>query len=211
MILMPEDLLKLLLAILAGGLVGAEREFRDKAAGFRTIIFICVGATLFTMLSLKIGEGIEPVRIAASVVTGVGFLGAGAILRESRRIMGLTTASTIWLAAALGMAIGGGYYLLAGCAVLAALVVLWIFPRLESWIDNVRHTITYDIECGLDPLDFHQLERLFADSGLHLIEVKREKSDGRMRCMMMAYGKPEHHERLVAKLFEAPQVTAFRT
>jgi putative Mg2+ transporter-C (MgtC) family protein len=211
MILMPEDVLKLLLAILAGGLVGAEREFRDKAAGFRTIIFICLGATLFTMLSLKIGEGIEPVRIAASVVTGVGFLGAGAILRESRRIMGLTTASTIWLAAALGMAIGAGYYLLAGCAVLAALVVLWIFPRLEAWIDNVRHTITYDIECSLDPLDFDKLERLFAESGLHLVEVKREKSDGCMRCTMIAYGKPEHHDRLVGKLFEASHVTAFRT
>jgi putative Mg2+ transporter-C (MgtC) family protein len=76
-----KDVIKLLVAILIGGLIGAEREFRDKAAGFRTIIFICVGAALFTMYSIKIGGGEDPVRIAANVVSGVGFLGAGYYVR----------------------------------------------------------------------------------------------------------------------------------
>ena len=96
----------MLLAMLIGGLIGAEREFRDKAAGFRTIIFICVGSTMFTILSAKIGGAQDPSRIAASIVTGVGFIGAGAILQERERVIGLTTASTIWIAAALGMGIG---------------------------------------------------------------------------------------------------------
>jgi len=78
MTMILEDVIKLLLAILIGGLIGAEREFRDKAAGFRTIIFICVGATLFTLFSLKLGGDEDPVRIAANIVSGVGFLGAGA-------------------------------------------------------------------------------------------------------------------------------------
>ena len=123
MSLLPEDIIKLLLAVLTGGLIGAEREFRDKAAGFRTIILICVGAALFTMFSLRLGGDKDPVRIAASVVSGVGFLGAGAILRSDGRIVGLTTASTIWLAAALGMGIGGGQYLISG---LGAIVVLLV-------------------------------------------------------------------------------------
>lgn len=104
MTLFPEDFIQLLLAIFIGGLIGAEREYRDKAAGFRTIMLICVGATIFTNFSVKLGGDMEPTRIAASIVTGVGFLGAGAILRGSRHVTGLTTASTIWLAAALGVA-----------------------------------------------------------------------------------------------------------
>ena len=133
MILLPEDVIKLLLAILIGGLIGAEREFHDRAAGFRTMICICVGATLFTILSLKMGGDKDPARIAASIVSGIGFLGAGAILSGSGRITGLTTASTIWLAAALGMGIGGGDYLLSSIVAVAILIVLWIFPKFDGW------------------------------------------------------------------------------
>ena len=101
MVLLPEDILKLVFAVVVGGALGAEREFRDRAAGFRTIILICTGATLFTMFSVKLGGPQDPARIAASIVSGVGFLGAGAIMRGPVRVVGLTTASTIWLAAAL--------------------------------------------------------------------------------------------------------------
>ena len=94
MLFQPEDLLKLLLAVLAGGLIGSEREYRDKAAGFRTLIFICVGATLFTILSYSMATAGDPNRIAAGTVTGVGFLGAGVIMRDKGRVIGLTTAPT---------------------------------------------------------------------------------------------------------------------
>ena len=95
MILNPEDILKILLAVIAGGLIGIEREFRDKAAGFRTLIFICTGACLFTILSAKLAPN-DSVRIAANIVTGVGFLGAGVILRDGGKVIGLTTAAMIW-------------------------------------------------------------------------------------------------------------------
>src|SRR5512133_3601325 len=137
MLLDPENLLKLLLALLVGGLIGMEREFRDKAAGFRTMICICLGATLFTILSSLLGQPDDVTRIASEIVTGVGFLGAGAILRgPAGSVTGLTTAATIWLVAALGMAIGGGAYLLALATTAAVLLVLWVFPLLEARIDN---------------------------------------------------------------------------
>ncbi|MCJ7512079.1 MAG: MgtC/SapB family protein [Anaerolineales bacterium] len=102
MFLIPEDLLKLGLAVMAGGLIGIEREYRDKAAGLRTLIFICLGAALFTILSSRLAGDNDPTRIAAGIVAGVGFLGAGVILREGGRVVGLTTAAAIWHTTALG-------------------------------------------------------------------------------------------------------------
>jgi putative Mg2+ transporter-C (MgtC) family protein len=96
------------MAVLVGGIVGAEREYQDKAAGFRTIILITLGSTLFTIFSLSMDPGFTQTRVAANIVTGIGFLGAGAIVRDGGRIAGLTTAATIWLSAALGMGIGAG-------------------------------------------------------------------------------------------------------
>jgi putative Mg2+ transporter-C (MgtC) family protein len=88
--------------------IDAEHEFRHRAAAFRTILFICLGSMLFTMFSLEFGGEVSPVRIAARTVTGVGFLCTGVILEEKARIVGLTTASTIWFTAAMRMGIGGG-------------------------------------------------------------------------------------------------------
>ena len=103
-------LLKLLVSLLIGAIIGGEREYRNKSAGLRTIILICLGSTLFTILSAKIGDETGASRVAANIVTGIGFLGAGAIMRSGLTISGLTTASTIWVAAALGMAVGAGEF-----------------------------------------------------------------------------------------------------
>ena len=210
MTLLPEDIIKLLLAILIGGLIGAEREFRDKAAGFRTIIFICVGATLFTIFSLKLGGDKDPARIAANIVSGVGFLGAGAIFRGTERIVGLTTASTIWLAAALGMGIGGGHFLVSGFAAGIVLIVLWAFPRIEAWIDNLRHIRTYEVVCPIAPGSFEKLESLFTDCGLRVSSRKRIKSGEDMICTWHVYGSPKDHDRLVEKLFAHAEVKEFK-
>jgi putative Mg2+ transporter-C (MgtC) family protein len=119
-------------AALAGACIGVEREFRDCAAGFRTLIFIAVGACTFTLLSQHIGGPDDATRIAANIVTGIGFLAARAILRDGLRVAGLTTAATIWFTAAIGMAFGHGEYLFSGLLTLGALVVLWCFPPLET-------------------------------------------------------------------------------
>lgn len=184
MTILPENLIKPLLAVLVGGLVGAEREFRDKAAGFRTIILICVGAALFTMFSLKLGGNKDPVRIAANIVSGVGFLGAGALMRTGDRVLGITTASTIWLAAALGMGIGGGYYLLSRAAAGIILLVLWVFPNLEQRIGNIREREwrTYDVICPISHEKFLQLEAMFYQCGLRVKVGKRIKRGDEMVC-----------------------------
>jgi putative Mg2+ transporter-C (MgtC) family protein len=208
MTIILDDVIKLLFALLIGGLIGAEREFRDKAAGFRTIILICVGATLFTHFSIKIG-GDDRARIAASIVSGVGFLGAGAILRGEGRVVGLTTASTIWLAAALGIGIGGGHYLFAGVATGVVLVVLWVFPQIEGWIERVGEMYTYHITCPIGPERSAQLDEMFRRCDLRVRSRKQHKRGDEMICAWEAYGKPRNHDRLVEMLLDDADVKEF--
>ncbi|HOR01435.1 MAG TPA: MgtC/SapB family protein [Anaerolineae bacterium] len=206
-----EDIVKLLLAILIGGLIGAEREYRDKAAGFRTIIFICLSATLFTLFSVRLGGASDPARIAANIVSGVGFLGAGAILRQGERVAGLTTAATIWLAAALGLGIGAGSYVLAGTATALVLLVLVVFPKFETWIDNLRETRSYEVTSPVAELGLlEELERLIATCDLQVRERRQVKSGQELVCTWRVSGAPEGHAQLAGKLLAHPQVKQFK-
>lgn len=119
--------LRLVFAALLGGIIGYEREHAEKPAGFRTHLLVCVGAALFTVLSIYgFGEELsDPSRIAASVVVGIGFLGAGTIMsREGGVVVGLTTAATIWAVAAIGMGVGAGFYLVALPTAVIVLIAL---------------------------------------------------------------------------------------
>ena len=205
-----DDVARLILAVLAGGLIGLEREYRDKAAGFRTLIFICVGAALFTILSSKLALDKDPTRIAANIVSGVGFLGAGVILREGGRVVGLTTAAAIWLTAAVGMALGGGSYALAGVALGVALVVLWILPLVEDWVDDIREERMYEITCGLSLEKAASLANVFAANGVRVKERHQVKADDRMTCRWRTSGRPKAHERLVNQLFTDPEILELR-
>jgi putative Mg2+ transporter-C (MgtC) family protein len=206
MIFQLEDVIKILLAIVLGGLIGGEREARDKSAGFRTIILICLGATLFTILSYNITNGIDSARIAANIVTGIGFLGAGAILREGNRITGLTTAATIWLAASVGMAVGAGEYFLSGVVTLITMIVLWLFPTIEARIDQFRHTCIYKVVCHPNSLSYHEIESTIYEAGLKPIEIKQTKSEGKVTTEWQATGKTQAHERLVETLLSHEDV-----
>ena len=130
---------RLLLAALLGAAVGLERELRQKSAGLRTNTLIAVGSALFTAVSIELAEGTaaaDRTRIAAQIVTGIGFLGAGAIMRTGSGISGLTTAATVWVNAAIGMAAGAGEYHLALMATGVTLVVLLALSPIEAWIDR---------------------------------------------------------------------------
>ena len=125
-------LIRLAISIAIGGLVGLERELEHKPAGLRTIILVCLGSTIFVLIGLELGLATSELgRIVAGVVTGIGFLGAGAIIRARGEVYGLTTAATIWLASGLGIAIGAGYYLLAIIACFSVLIVLRILGIVE--------------------------------------------------------------------------------
>ncbi len=126
------DFLRIILATFLGAVIGIEREFHGKAAGLRTNLLICLGASVFTIISMQMVEGTNDslTRIAAQIVTGVGFLGAGAIIQDRGGIHGLTTAATIWLVAGIGMACGAGLYRLAVITAIIAIFVLIVLGKL---------------------------------------------------------------------------------
>lgn len=134
----PEDVLSIVLATVLGGAIGLERELSGKAAGLRTNVLICLGAAVFTIISKRMVEGTDGsiVRIAAQIVTGVGFLGAGAVIQDRRGVHGLTTAATIWLVASIGMGCGAGFHKLAVTSTLLAIIVLVVGLRLIKPIER---------------------------------------------------------------------------
>ena len=133
---------RLCLSAALGALLGLEREWRQKDAGLRTNILIAMGSTLFTVMSIDFSadSGGDSTRIASGIVTGIGFLGAGAIMRKGSSITGLTTAAMIWVNAAVGVAVGGGEYRVAIIATAVALVVLVVLDPVERALAR-RHSL----------------------------------------------------------------------
>jgi putative Mg2+ transporter-C (MgtC) family protein len=137
---------RLLTAALLGSIIGVEREIRQKSAGLRTNILIAIGSALFTLMSYELAHdvpGADPGRVAAQIVSGIGFLGAGAILRTKGGVQGLTTAATVWVNAAVGVAAGGGEYHLAYIATGITLAVLAVLQPVEALIDR-RHKASHE-------------------------------------------------------------------
>ena len=138
------DIVPVLLAVGCGTVIGIERQLKHKAAGLRTNILICLGAAVFTIISREMASGNQDsiTRIAAQIVTGVGFLGAGAVIQDRGGVHGLTTAATIWLMASIGMACGARFYGLAILSTILALVVLVGLWQVDKYIgvgrDNGR-------------------------------------------------------------------------
>jgi putative Mg2+ transporter-C (MgtC) family protein len=215
MYIQTEDILKLLLALALGGMIGIEREMRDKAAGFRTLMFICSGATLFTIFSVRFSQfgatdlGGDPARIAAQIVSGIGFLGAGVILREHGEIRGLTTASTIWLVAAIGMGVGGGQYLFSVAATGIILLALWIFPSLERMMGTISQVRTYRVTTQTNREKYQALSDQFDKYGLHVISSRRVRHEDKMICYWIVAGRPRSHEVVIDALFEDPEIIEF--
>jgi putative Mg2+ transporter-C (MgtC) family protein len=148
--------IRLLIAAAAGMAIGIEREMREQAAGLRTHILVAVGSCPFTVVSVygfaafagPQSASADPSRVAAQIVTGIGFLGAGAIIRQGPNIRGLTTAASLWIMAAIGMAVGVGMYLATAVAVAITLVGLWALRPFRRWLRSRAATIS-----PKDPID----------------------------------------------------------
>src|SRR5437773_1892302 len=142
----PSIPIQRLLAAILGGIIGLEREIRDKPAGLRTNILICVGSTLFMSISTKVAQllGGDPTRIAAQIISGIGFLGAGAVLHSHGFVLGLTTAATIWVVAGVGMALGSGMYSIAVFVTGMSIVTLYFLSFLEDKIQE-RKSYSYSL------------------------------------------------------------------
>lgn len=167
----------ILVAAVAGGLIGIEREYRDKSAGFRTMILIAVGSALFTTISLILGKGDETTRIAAAIVTGVGFMGAGVILKDGATIKGLTTAAAIWLVASLGMASAAEEYWLVGTVTTLSLVVLWLLPPFERWLDRLHEFTKVTITTKNTDAAEDDVLDIFDELGIKVVEIHRKRLD----------------------------------
>jgi len=177
-------MLQLGLATVLGGAIGLERELGGKPAGLRTNILICIGSVLYTHLSLSmlagpngIPTGTDTTRVAGQIVTGVGFIGAGTILHARGAIVGLTSAATIWVVAAIGVALGGGFHLEAVGTTLLVVVVLAGLGRVEKIVQghSMRSTITVHARPG--PSVLEDLETLVRRTGLDLLTVSNRQEN----------------------------------
>jgi putative Mg2+ transporter-C (MgtC) family protein len=164
---------KLLLAVLAGGAVGLERQIQGKPAGLRTNLLICLGSALMMDLSMNLhgadGRVGDPARLAAQVVTGIGFLGAGTIMQAKGTITGLTSAATIWTVAAIGLTLGSGAFIEGLGATVLVMLVLSVLGNAEHKLVRARRTNPMTVRAAVGA-DYGTLEKLLRDSGMKVIE-----------------------------------------
>ena len=166
-------MLQIGLATLLGGAIGLERELGGKPAGLRTNILICIGSVLYTHLSIAIiGDSPnDPTRVAGQIVTGVGFIGAGTILHARGAVVGLTSAATIWVVAAIGIALGSGYYLEGLGTTLAVIVVLQGLGRVEKLVERQSARARITVHARPGPTVLEELETTIRRTGVDIVNM----------------------------------------
>jgi putative Mg2+ transporter-C (MgtC) family protein len=200
--------LRLFLSFLIGAAIGVEREYRSKAAGLRTMIVICLGSTIFTELSFSFGSN-SPDRVAANIITGIGFLGAGVIFKDGLSITGITTATTIWICAALGMAVGVGEYFIALVGSVVVLVVLILFERLQEIVERLHQARTYKITFrGHEHFDL-TLDKELVKIGLRYYKKKDMKDELHTFLIYEVLGKEKKLNDFNTYLKENEKVKAY--
>jgi len=183
-----EILIRLGTALLLGGVIGFEREQHQHAAGFRTNILVCVGACLMMLLSIygfsdfvnEWNVRVDPARLAAAVITGVGFLGAGTILYTGKKISGLTTAASLWVVAAIGLGVGAGFYFASVSVTIMVVLTLWLFNKLEQRFIRNKKRYVIQIKCQDKPSLLHDVqEKLKAHKVvLHKLSIGELEKEG---------------------------------
>ncbi len=200
-----EDLIKVGVAILCGAMLGFERQYKNKTAGFRTIIVICLGSALYTMVAQKNG-----LLSNMNIVTGIGFIGAGVIFKDGFSVNGLTTAAVIWISAAIGMVVGAGSYLLALISTVLTLFILILFHLLEDYVDKIHHerilSLVFD---SADHDNLQVVQDMIKD--LHLDAKVRHvgKKDDCLEAIVVVTGHKKHTRKLDDLLLKMPQLKAF--
>ncbi|WP_337044111.1 MgtC/SapB family protein [Emticicia sp. 17c] len=207
----PEDILKLLISAGTGAIIGFEREYHSKSAGLRTMILICLGSTLFTIISMKLGA--DPSRIAANIVTGIGFVGGGIIFRDnsSGRITGITTAAAAWVTAALGMCVGfgKGLYETGFVAMIMAIFALYVLVPIQTRIKKKNLIRTYRIVCKFNNDTLKHYEHKFAKFGLDAERDKQTKSNDLISGIWVVRGPEQNHEKAIKSLLNDPDIIEF--
>ncbi len=204
---MEEMLIKIFLALVLGGALGMERQYHDKPAGYATNCLICLGAMLFTVLSEYMGlAGGDPGRIAAQIVTGVGFIGAGSILRDGNKISGLTTAAGVWLVAAIGMAVGYGEYILATVTTCAMLVVQLGVRKTLKLVEFVKHYDTIFLTCDPKWSVVEKISKQIEKQHVSILKQEVSKQDNLFHVSIVATFTGHEFQNITRELLEMPEV-----
>jgi putative Mg2+ transporter-C (MgtC) family protein len=208
----PSIALKLILAAILGGIIGIEREIRDKPAGLRTNILICVGCTLFMSISTKVAEmlGGDPTRIAAQIITGIGFLGAGAVLHSHGFVLGLTTAATIWVVAGVGMALGSGMYVVAAFTTGMSLITLYFLSFIEDKIQG-RKSYSYALVVTNLNTALTSINNVLQESSVAAASFNFRKRAGHYRVWFNLFIPRETNLKIIQRLSEIPEITQVET
>ena len=181
---------RLVLSAVLSGIVGFEREFHGRAAGFRTHILLCVGSTLIMLTSIHIFDvyssrvPIDPARLAAGVVTGIGFLGAGTIMRYKASVRGLTTATSLWVVAGIGLAVGSGLYFGSIFTTIIAVVALMFFSKLEHVMirKDWYKTIIIETKDGVEQLK--KIREALSEYGSEINDFEVDRSEDGMNMIL---------------------------
>lgn len=203
-----ETAVQLLISFVIGTVIGLEREYRSKAAGLRTMIMICFGSTIFTQISIAIGES-SPDRIASTIITGIGFLGAGVIFKDGLTINGITTATTIWIAAALGMAVGAAEYFIALIGSVVVLIVLTLFENIQRVVVRLHQARSYRITFEEDASFITVLEKEINNLQLQFHQARDIKNENDYTVVYEVYGREKKLKGLNTFLKSMPQVKSY--
>lgn len=204
---------RVVVAIICGGVIGLEREMKHKPAGLRTNILICLGAMLYTTLSLLItqhalnGQPSDPGRIAAQVVTGIGFLGGGMIIQSGGSVSGLTSAATVWIVAAIGVCIGLGYPITASIFTVTVFCTLFFLSKVDTKVFGKTHG--YELWILFDGASSSARERvmqMFKETDLELSHLMVTDVDGQCQVHARYFTSEARHLRIQAGLWSVPQV-----
>lgn len=200
-----QDLIKIGVAVFCGGLLGLERQYKNKTAGFRTIILICLGSAIFTMVAQRSGQVAN-----INIVTGIGFIGAGVIFKDNIAVSGLTTAAVIWISAAIGMAIGSGNYTLGMVSTVITLTVLLLFSMLESYIDKVHRDKLFLIQfTNSDYENLDHVRQIITAHNLTSKTVQINKKDGCLHTAIWVTGNRGNINKLDEQLLKMDEIKSF--
>lgn len=178
----------ILVSIACGAIVGLEREYRNKSAGFRTVILICFGATIFTLAS-RLGN-ISDDRIAANIVTGIGFLGAGVIYQGKFSVQGLTTAAVIWTMAAIGMLVGFGEFTIGIVLAVVMVIILSLFQKIETFLSSLFLTRTIHITFKNNAIEnLREFEQFLANHQIEAVRKGMQKDENKLEAVFEVSGK----------------------
>lgn len=174
--------LRILVSLVLGGLIGLEREWHNHAAGFRTHMLVCVGSTMIMLLSIygfgdfayEYNVRMDPARLAAQVVSGIGFLGAGAIIRNGSSISGLTTAASIWVVAAIGLCVGAGFFFVASLVTVLVIIILLLLNKFERSFHNKRSQNEVFVRITNTEGGISRIVELLEKEGLHIVHMSLE-------------------------------------